>query len=95
MSRSNEDGTSKANTAPKLAETITTDRNSKEYPQNKVNLKELPQLKKCFSFFITVETKLIKCTWKQKHKECKGRSHLIYSQAVPLSQLCMFILCVM
>ena len=62
MSRSNEDETSKANTAPKLAETIATDRNSKEYPQNKVNLKELPQLKKYFSFFITIETKLIKGT---------------------------------
>ena len=62
MSRSNEDGTSKSNTAPKLAETITTDGNSKEHPQNKVNLKELPQLKKYFNFFITIEKKLIKCT---------------------------------
>ena len=54
------------------------DRNSEEHPQNEVNQKELPQLKKHFT----------------KSKECQGRSHLIYCQARPSSKLCMFILCV-
>ena len=54
------------------------DRNSKSHPQNEVNQKELPQLKKNFT----------------KTKEYQGRSHLIYYQAGPSSKLCMFILCV-
>ena len=52
VSRSNEDGISKSNTAPQLTETIIIDMNSKEHPQNKVNQKELPQLKKYYSYFI-------------------------------------------
>ena len=43
--------------APQLAETTIIYRNSKEYPQNKVRQKELPQLKKCFSSFTKIETK--------------------------------------
>ena len=52
---------SKSNTIPQLAEAVITHRNSKEHPQNEVNQKELPQLKKHFT----------------KSKECQGRSHLI------------------
>ena len=41
---------SKSNSVPQLAETVglIIDRNSKEHPQNEVNQKELPQLKKHF-----------------------------------------------
>ena len=67
-----------SNTVSQLAEAVIIDRNSKEHPQNEVNQKELPQLKKHFT----------------KSKECQGRSHLIYCQARPSSKLCMFILCV-
>ena len=53
VSRSNQDGISKSNTAPQLTARITIiDRNSKEHPQNKVNQKELSQLKKYFRSFI-------------------------------------------
>ena len=52
VSRSNEDGISKSNTAPQLTGTIIIDMNSKEHPQNKVNQKELPRIKKYFSYFI-------------------------------------------
>ena len=45
---------------PQLAETIIIDWNSKEHTQNKVYQKELPQLKKCFSSFIKIETRLNK-----------------------------------
>ena len=54
------------------------DRNSEEHPQNEVNQKELPQVKKHFT----------------KNKECQGEGHLIYCQARPSSKLCMFIVCV-
>ena len=54
------------------------DRNSEEHPQNEVNQKELPQVKKHFT----------------KNKECQGGGHLIYFQARPSSKLCMFIVCV-
>ena len=57
VSRSNQDGKSKLNTDPQLAETIIIDRSSKELSQNKVNQKELPQLKKYFSSFMKIETK--------------------------------------
>ena len=57
VSRSNQDGKSKLNTDPQLAETIIVDRSSRELTQNEVNQKELPQLKKCFSSFIKIETK--------------------------------------
>ena len=57
VSRSNQDGKSKLNTDPQLAETIIIDRSSKELTQNKVNQKELPQLKKYFSSFMKIETK--------------------------------------
>ena len=46
VSRSNHDGISKLNTDPKLADTIVTERNSKQHTQNKVNQNELPQLRK-------------------------------------------------
>ena len=59
VSKSNQDGTCKLNTVPHLAETIIIDRNSKEHIQNKVNQKELPQLKKYFSSFTKIETKLL------------------------------------
>ena len=52
VSRSNQDGTSKSNTAPQLTGIIIIDRSSKEHPQNKVNQKELPQLNKYFRSFI-------------------------------------------
>ena len=65
-------------TLPQLAEAVIINRNSKEHPQNEVNQKELPQLKKHFA----------------KNKEFQGRSNLIYCQARPSSKLCMFILCV-
>ena len=74
--RSNQVGISKSNTVPQLAEAVIIDRNSREYPQNEVNQKELPQLKKHFT----------------KSKEYQGRSHLIYCQTRPSSKLCMFIL---
>ena len=49
VSRSNQDGISKSNTASQLTAGITIiDRNSKEHPQNKVNQKQLPQLNKYF-----------------------------------------------
>ena len=44
VSRNNQDGISRLNTAPQSAETMVTDRNSKQHPPNKVNQKELPQL---------------------------------------------------
>ena len=47
LSRRNQDGISKSNTAPQPTGIII-DRNSKEHPQNKVNQKEVPQLKKYF-----------------------------------------------
>ena len=49
--------------------------NSKEHPQNEVNQKELPQLKKHFT----------------KSKVCQGRSRLIYCQARPSSKLCSYV----
>ena len=67
----------------------------KNLPKIKVNQKELPQLKKYFSSFTTLETKFwTKSTWKPKNKECQGASYLIYYQARPSSKFCMFILCV-
>ena len=39
VSRSNQDGISKSSTAPQLTGIIILDRNSKEYPQNKINQK--------------------------------------------------------
>ena len=57
---SNQDESSNLNTDPQLAETIITDRNSKEHTQNKVHQKELFQLKKYFSSFTKIETKLYK-----------------------------------
>ena len=58
VSRSNQDGISKLKTAPQLAETKIIGRNSKENTQNKVNQKEVPQLKKYFNTFTKIETKL-------------------------------------
>ena len=49
--------------------------NSKEHPQNEVNQKELPQLKKHFT----------------KNNECQGRSYLIYCQARSSSKLRVYI----
>ena len=72
----NQVGISKSNTVPQLAEAVITGRNSKENPQNEVNQKELPQLKKHFT----------------KNKECHSRSHLIYCQTRSSSKLCIFIL---
>ena len=46
--RRNQDGISKSNTSPQLAEAVIIDSNSKQHPQNEVNQKELPQLKKYF-----------------------------------------------
>ena len=43
VTRNNHDGTSKTNTACQPRETIVSDRNFKDLPQNKVNQKELPQ----------------------------------------------------
>ena len=43
---------SKSNTAPQLTGIMAIDRNSKEHPQNKVNRKEVSQLKKYFRSFI-------------------------------------------
>ena len=48
------------NTDPQLAKSIIIDKNSKEHTQDKVNQKDLPQLKKYFSSFIKNETKLNK-----------------------------------
>ena len=53
-----EDGISKLKTAPKLVETIIIDRNSKEHTKNKVNQKDLTQLKKYVSSFAKNEIKL-------------------------------------
>ena len=53
-----DDGISRLNIASQLSETIVTDRNYKEHTKNKVNQKELPQLKKYFSPFTESETKL-------------------------------------
>ena len=39
-------------------QTIATDRNFIEHSQNKVNQKELPQLKRYFSSFTLIETKV-------------------------------------
>ena len=95
VSRSNLDGISKSNTAPQLVEAIIIDSNSKEHPQNKFNQKELPELKKYFTSFIKIETKLwAKSIWKPKNEETQGRSHLIYFEARPSSKLSMLILCV-
>ena len=82
VSRSNQDGIPKLNTDSQLAETIIIiDKNSKEHTQNRVNQKELSQLKKYFSSFIKIEIKLNKKYLKIKKKEkCQGRSPLIYSQ---------------
>ena len=49
VSRSNQNGISESNTAPQSAETIVTDRHSKEHPQDKVNQKELSHLNRNFS----------------------------------------------
>ena len=56
VSRSNQDGISKFNTGSQLAETIIIDKNSKEHTQNRVNQKELSQLK-YFSSFIKIAIK--------------------------------------
>ena len=56
VSRSNQDGISKSNTAPQLTRIIRIDRNFKGHPQNKVNQKKLPQLKEFFSSFIWTKT---------------------------------------
>ena len=58
VSRSNQDGISKLNTAAQLAEAKIDDRNFKGHTQNRVNQKELPEIKKYFSSFIKIETKL-------------------------------------
>ena len=55
VSKSNQDGNSKPNTAPHLTGIIT-DMISKEHPQNKFNQKELPQLKKYLRSFTYTET---------------------------------------
>ena len=47
--RSNQVRISKSNTIPQLAEALIIDKNSKEHPQNEVNQKELPQIKKHFT----------------------------------------------
>ena len=53
VSRSDQDGISKSNTPPQLTAGITIlDRNSKKHPQNKVNQKDLPELKKYFRSLI-------------------------------------------
>ena len=52
ISKNNQNGISKSNTAPQIKRIMIIDRNSKEHPQNKYNQKELPQLKKYFSSFI-------------------------------------------
>ena len=49
VTRSNHEGISKTNTVPQPAESKVTDRNPKGHPQNKVNQKELPQLKRNIS----------------------------------------------
>ena len=72
--RSNQFGISRSNTVSQLAEAVIIDRNSKECPQNEVNQKKLPQLKKHFT----------------KSKDCQGRSRLIYCQARTSSNLIMF-----
>ena len=69
---------SESNTVPQLWETVIINRNSEKHPQNEINKKELPHLKKHFT----------------KSKECQDRCHLIYCKARPLSKLCMFILSV-
>ena len=87
-----EDGISRLNTAPQLAETIMIDRHSKEHTQNKVDQKQLLQLKKHCRSLTKSETKLrIKSTC----EECQSRSNLIYSQARTSSNFCIFMLCVM
>ena len=56
----------------------------KNIPKNKVNQKELSQIKKYFSSLTKIETKLwTKSTRKPKNKDYQGGSHLIYSQARP------------
>ena len=47
--RSNQVGISKSNTVPQLAEAVTIERDSKEYPENEVNQNEVPELKKHFT----------------------------------------------
>ena len=76
-----------------MAEIKTTDRNSEETTRNKVNQKELPQLKKYSTSFTKLkqnsEQKVLE---NQKKKYCLGRSHLIYYQARASSQFCLFVL---
>ena len=62
VSRTNQDGIFKSDTAPQLAETIVTDRNSKEYPKKKVNKKELPRL----NIYILVPSLKLKQNFEQK-----------------------------
>ena len=47
--RSNQVGIAKSKTVPQLAEAVTIERNSKEYPEYEVNQKEVPELKKHFT----------------------------------------------
>ena len=47
--RSNQVEILKSNTVSQYAEAVIIDRNSKEHPQNELNKKELPQLKKHFT----------------------------------------------
>ena len=63
---SSQDEISKLNADPQLAETIIIDRSSKQNTQNKVNQKKPPQLRKYFSSFIKIETKLSKKYLKTK-----------------------------
>ena len=48
VSRGNQDGITKSNTTPQLAEIIVTDRNSKEHQKNKVNQREMLKEDVCF-----------------------------------------------
>ena len=87
-----EDEISRLNTAAQLAETIMIDRHSKEHAQNKVDQKQLLQLKKHCRSLAKSETKL---RTKSTCDECQSRSNLIYSQATTSSKFCILMLCVM
>ena len=77
LSRTNQDGVSKANTA----QILLTDRNSKEHPNNENNKKEPPQSNR----YILVpslklkQTSELKVPENQQKNECQDRSYLIYS----------------
>ena len=83
LSRSNQDGISKSNNDPQLG-TVVHDKNTKEHPK-KIIQKDLLQL---ITNISATSLKLKQNSKqsvldKQKNKECKGRSHSIYSQPRP------------